>query len=155
MTGTELFDEVVRLTGVSEVLAPGMVKRSLADGGVTVEAARPQDYVAALPRIRARLKAYLPPEEAEARTAAISARMSELRVAPRATPGTPLRRDKSGETEVARKTERTSGTDMRAVGSDLAPSYELDAGDTTLHGRRWTADEEALIAQARKDRDRK
>lgn len=154
MTGTELFDEVVRLTGVSEVLAPGMVKRSLADGGVTVEAARPQDYIAALPRIRARLKAYLPPEDAEARTAAISARMNELRVAPRATPGTPLRRDKSGENEVAQPTERSSATAMRAVSSDL-PSYELDAGDTTLHGRRWTADEEALIAQARKDRERK
>ena len=148
MTGAELFDEVVRLTGVSPVLAPGMVKRSLADGGVSVDAARPQDYEAALPRLRARLKAYLPPEDAETRTQAIAARMAELRTTPRPTPSVAFRR------EPERRTGEKSGkTDLARL--DLAPNYELDGGDTTLHGRRWTADEQAQIEQSRKDRERK
>lgn len=155
--GTELFDEVVRLTGVSSVLAPGMVTRSLADGGVTVDAARPQDYEAALPRLRARLKAYLPPPDAEARTQAIAARLAELRTAPRPTPAATPRHlpdhEKSGEKDVSRAGDKSSKTDLGRL--DLTPSYELDAGDTTLHGRRWTADEQAQIEQARRNRDRK
>ena len=156
VTGQELFDEVVRLTGVSTVLAPGMIKRSLADGGVTVEAGRPQDYEAALPRIRARLKAYVAPDEAEARTRAIAERMAELRNAPRSAPAAPSRPpgEKSGEKDLGKLGEKTGEKNIAGLAGDLAP-YSLDGTDTTHHGRRWTADEQKQIDQARKDRDRK
>ena len=150
MTGTDLFDEVVRLTGVSVVLAPGMIKRSLLDGGVTIESARPQDYEAALPRIRARLKAYLPPAEAEAKALIIASRMAELR-AGASTPPSARAREVSGETDLARVRVREA---ERARAARISqPDYELDATDTTVHGRRWTADERAQIDAARKKRD--
>lgn len=158
VTPAELFDEMVRQTGVSVVLAPGMVKRALADGGVSVEAARPEDYEAALPRLRARLKAYMTPEQADVRAKAIAAWLAGVRTgAPRHTPSSPtLRRDverePSGLKDLARR-ERSG--EKPALVPDMSAPYELDGTDTTLHGRRWTADEQAQIEAARRARERK
>jgi hypothetical protein len=69
--GNELFDRVVALTEVSAVLAPGLVRRALVDGKVEPAAATPAHYLEALPRIRARLKAYVSEAEAERRIAAM------------------------------------------------------------------------------------
>lgn len=71
MQGNELFDRIVALTEVSSVLAPGLVRRALVDGKVEPANATPTHYIDALPRIRARLKAYVSPAEAERRIAAI------------------------------------------------------------------------------------
>lgn len=157
MTGQELFEEVIRLTGVSDVLAPGMIKRSLADGGVAVDSARAEDYEVALPKIRARLKAYVTPEEAEQRTKQIAQRLASLRHAPKHTPSTPARRDrlegereKSGEKDLPSR----SGSGEKDLIKVMPPTYELDETDTTLHGRRWTADEQAAL-DAMKQRERK
>jgi hypothetical protein len=65
--GQALFDHVVQLTEVSSVLAPGLVRRALVDGKADPKTATPGDYLDALPRIRARLKAYISEAEADRR----------------------------------------------------------------------------------------
>jgi|GEM_PF-2070539 len=69
--GQALFDHVVQLTEVSAVLAPGLVRRSLLDGKSDPKDADPHAYLEALPRIRARLKAYISESEADRRIAKI------------------------------------------------------------------------------------
>jgi hypothetical protein len=69
--GQALFDHVVQLTEVSAVLAPGLVRRSLLDGKSDPKNAEPHAYLEALPRIRARLKAYISEAEADRRIAKI------------------------------------------------------------------------------------
>lgn len=142
--GAAVFDEVVALTGVSSVLAPGMVTRSLADFGVTVDDATLDHYEDALPRLKARLKAYIPEDEAEARTQAILARIVALR-------GTPARPAASGPIRIrpistppgADALPPRSGVSVVAASADAHGAYEDD--DHTLTGRRWTADERAVI----------
>jgi hypothetical protein len=68
----------VQLTEVSSVLAPGLVRRALVDGRADPSTAMPLDYVDALPRIRARLKAYVSEEEASRRIAKIEAFLDGL-----------------------------------------------------------------------------
>ena len=142
---TELFDEVLRLTKVPAVLGLGMLERALADGRVKVASARPEDYEAALPRIRARLKAYLTPEEAEARCAVIAAYLAQLKTPRRSTPSAPLAREgrepgRSGEHEIARS------VGSRAEPGKTEPDADgLDADEVTQLGRRWTKDEQAQI----------
>ncbi len=68
MIGRALFDEVVTIvseSGVSSVIGPGIVRRSLLDRKVRLEEAAPADYRAALPQLSARIAAYLPEEEAK------------------------------------------------------------------------------------------
>ena len=68
-----LFSQVANMTGLSPLLAPGAVRRSLRAIGVDdPKLAAEADYVAALPHIERRLRVYLPPEEADRR-------LSELR----------------------------------------------------------------------------
>lgn len=78
MRGQPLFEKVVELCGVSAVLAPGLVRRALLDGKVAVPDATPADYRAALPRLVARLRAYLPEDEAQRRSRRISAMLTNL-----------------------------------------------------------------------------
>jgi hypothetical protein len=59
----ELFARVMREAGLSAVLGSGLVARSLRDVGASVETASDADYARALPRLEARLKTYLDPEE--------------------------------------------------------------------------------------------
>lgn len=167
-SGTGLFDEVVALTGVSRVLAPGMVTRALADGGVSVADATAHDYEEALPRLKARLKAYLPPEQAEERAEAILKRLLQLRApAARPTPAGLVRsrvagqRDalrESGENPTAEPAARSAGPDHAAAGaarpsgaSPGTPAHEpVEDDDFTLVGRRWTADEQAALDALRR-----
>ncbi len=71
MQGQALFDHVVQLTEVSAVLAPGLVRRALIDGKRDPKEADAHAYLEALPRIRARLKAYISEGEADRRIAKI------------------------------------------------------------------------------------
>jgi hypothetical protein len=65
LTGADLFAKVLSMTGLSEVLGPGILRRALADEGVTPEHAEPEHYQRALPRLEARMRAYMAPEVAQ------------------------------------------------------------------------------------------
>jgi predicted chitinase len=75
--GRALFDGVVRLCGISTVLAPGIVRRALLDQKVRPEDAEPRDYEAALPRLGARLTAYLSQPEADRQVRRIAAFLAQ------------------------------------------------------------------------------
>lgn len=145
---TELFEEVLRLTDVSRDLGLGMLRRALTDGRIAIETAGPEDYEAALPRIRARLKAYLTPEEAEARCAVIAAYLAQLKTTRRSTPAAAparerLDRGRSGEHDIAHAATSQAppreGTKAEPAANDLGPD------EVTQLGRRWTKDEQAQI----------
>ena len=55
----ELFNSVVHAADVSPLLGPGTIRRALWDVGARAETAAAADYRRALPRIDARLRAYL------------------------------------------------------------------------------------------------
>lgn len=73
MYGEQLFEEVLELCGFSAVLGPGILRRALKDRGVTPATATTTDYRAALPRLEARMRAYMPDEEAASRAGRIAA----------------------------------------------------------------------------------
>lgn len=63
----DLEGEIVRLCGLSALLAPGLLRRALSD----VNAASPptpDDLLRALPMIEMRMRAYLPRDEVQARS---------------------------------------------------------------------------------------
>jgi hypothetical protein len=65
---TDLEREIIQLCGLSKMLAPGLLRRALAD----VNAAQPptvDDVLRALPMIETRMRAYLPPPEVRERSA--------------------------------------------------------------------------------------
>lgn len=59
----DLFAHAMREAGLSAVLGSGLIARSLRDVGASVETANEADYARALPRLEARLKTYLDPEQ--------------------------------------------------------------------------------------------
>lgn len=67
----ELRAELCRLSGLSPLLAPGVLRRALSDSGVQQERATPRDYLKALPKLEARMRAYLQPDDVEQRLRAI------------------------------------------------------------------------------------
>jgi hypothetical protein len=67
MTPEKTFDKIVEMCGFSSVLGPGIVRRALKDEGTTPEAATADDYLKALPRLEQRMRAYMPPTDAESR----------------------------------------------------------------------------------------
>ncbi len=67
----ELRVELIRLSGLSPLLAPGVLRRALSDCGVAHESATPRDYMKALPKLEARMRAYLQPDDVEQRLLAI------------------------------------------------------------------------------------
>lgn len=71
MRGRLLFDRIVSESGVSPLLAPGMITRALRDVGASPETAARVDYERALPRLEARLKAYLSETEVSQRLLAM------------------------------------------------------------------------------------
>lgn len=69
----ELFDRFAKLTGLSTLLGPGLVRRALKDLGKTPETAHPGDYSKVLPRVAMRMRAYLEQGEIEPRLNAMRA----------------------------------------------------------------------------------
>jgi hypothetical protein len=76
-TSATLLAKVWRLTGVSPLLAQGLVRRALEGIGVEAERAERNDYLRALPQIRRRLAVYLPAAEVERRCASIEAALMD------------------------------------------------------------------------------
>ena len=66
-----LLAKVLRLTGLSPLLAHGLVRRALEGVGVDVQTAERSDYLRAIPQIRRRLALYLPRDEVEKRCVSI------------------------------------------------------------------------------------
>ncbi|MFW6051555.1 MAG: hypothetical protein ACODAU_10290 [Myxococcota bacterium] len=77
MTPADLFDEIVRICDLSEVLGPGLVRRALSDVGMVVEEADADGWRRALPHLRKRLEAYFPEEEVQARLRRIESLLEE------------------------------------------------------------------------------
>jgi hypothetical protein len=150
MRGRPLFDELVALTGVDPTLASGAVTRALAEG-VAIDDATTSDYAEALPRLRARLKAYLPPDQAEERSQAILAHLTRITpggfVRPRAKAQLADRVRGASDSSPPRSGERSVPPGAAAHGP-----WEDDAADISQSGRRWTADELAVSRTAREQK---
>lgn len=69
----ELFEQVTEALGLSHLVAVGMVRRALADSGAAFDPPRTAEYLRALPKLAARLKAYAPPAEVSRRIARVRA----------------------------------------------------------------------------------
>ena len=63
----ELLCELVRLSGLSSLLAPGVLRRALADVGAS-DPPTPADFLRALPKLEGRMRAYLTEDEVRERT---------------------------------------------------------------------------------------
>jgi len=64
----DLFEEVVVRTGLASFIGPGVVRRALNSVGIyRVEDATREDYIRALPALRARMATYLSSEQLETR----------------------------------------------------------------------------------------
>jgi hypothetical protein len=63
----DLRAELLRLSGLSALLGPGVLRRALADVGADPANPTPVDYLKALPQLEARMRAYLPPADVEVR----------------------------------------------------------------------------------------
>ena len=86
---TDLELEIIQLCGLCTLLAPGLLRRALAD----VNAANPptpDDVLRALPMIEARMRAYLPPEEVQERSAQMQRSLSSWRSMTNARPSKPI-----------------------------------------------------------------
>ena len=59
---TDLEMEIVKLCGLSSLLAPGLLRRALADVGAKTPPTA-QDFLLALPKLETRMRAYLPKGE--------------------------------------------------------------------------------------------
>ena len=150
MRGQPLFEKVVELCGVSSVLAPGLVKRALVDGKVSVADATAADYRAALPRLLARLRAYMPEDDAQRRARRITSMLAAVEA------GRSVETDdESDSTLVGRVSDALrSGTPaagaqrpvLPASGEVALPDYDVD--EPTQLGRRYTAHELQVIRQS-------
>lgn len=74
---TDLAAEIVRLCGLSALLAPGLLRRALSDVGAA-DPPTPDDLVRALPMIEMRMRAYLPRDEVQVRSASMRRFLSEM-----------------------------------------------------------------------------
>jgi hypothetical protein len=77
-----LFERVIDLCALSPLLGPGTVRRALRDVGADPATATIDDYYRAVPRLEARLRCFLPEEEAIQRARAVLLLKSQLGVAP-------------------------------------------------------------------------
>lgn len=77
-SGQSLFTRVVNASGLSSIIAPGMVRRALNDVGSNPRTARASTYLRALPAIEARLKAFFPPHEIAETSHRIKAILAEF-----------------------------------------------------------------------------
>ncbi len=69
---TKLIETVLSLSGLSRVLGPGILRRSLVESGADPEHPTSDDFREALPRIEARLRIYMPDSEAVRRAGRIA-----------------------------------------------------------------------------------
>ncbi|WP_394823241.1 hypothetical protein [Pendulispora albinea] len=67
-----LFRRVLALCGLSPLLGPGTLRRALKDVGADPETATIDDYYRAIPRLEARLRAFLSESEAAQRARTIA-----------------------------------------------------------------------------------
>lgn len=160
------------MCGISTVLAPGLVRRALADGKVDVDSATVADYKKALPRLLARMRAYMPEEEAQAHARRIAGWLASIEperderetgagtdgitegsVASRAA-GRPLATTPRGFSRAsvqAALQERSTSEPERSRPAGLPEVAEGavteggEGDEFTLVGRRWTADEEKYL----------
>lgn len=65
---SDLERELIRLCGLSTLLAPGLLRRALADVGAGTPPSA-EDLLRALPKLEARMAAYLPRNEVRERSA--------------------------------------------------------------------------------------
>lgn len=147
MEGQALFERIVALSGVSAVLAPGLVRRALQDGKVQVEHATAADYRAALPRILARMRAYLPEEEAQRRARRIGSLLAQLEAGQWADG-----EDEGSWSLVGRVQEALRGVIPAEDASRSPEGHERSSDewqDVTVHGRRYTADEREVLRRSR------
>ena len=143
MEGQALFEKVVALSGVSSVLAPGLVRRALLDGKVQVEHATAADYRAALPRILARMRAYMPEDDAQRRARRIGGLLTQIE-AGRGVDG----EDESDWSLIGRVTDALrSATPAQGVSRSPQSTEQAldDWDDVTVLGRRYTAHERELL----------
>jgi hypothetical protein len=70
-------DTIVTATGLPEMIALGLLRRAIKDTGGTEPPSR-TDWVRALPRIEARLRAYLDETTAQERTERVAAAIATL-----------------------------------------------------------------------------
>ena len=66
-----MFERVIALCALSPLLGPGTVRRALRDVGADPATATIDDYCRAIPRLEARLRCFLPEEEAIQRARAV------------------------------------------------------------------------------------
>lgn len=71
-THATLFETVLSLSGLSQVLGPGILRRSLKEAGADPERPTSDDFRRALPRIEARLRIYMADSEAVRRASRIA-----------------------------------------------------------------------------------
>lgn len=74
---TALEQQIIRLCGLSALLAPGLLRRALADAGASTPPT-PSDLLRALPKIETRMLAYLPRNEVQERSARIRDLLTEV-----------------------------------------------------------------------------
>jgi hypothetical protein len=74
-----LYMKVFQLCGLSLVIAPGLIRRVLNDIGADPATATIQDYERALPKLEARLRAYLPRHIASKRVESIRELLVEFK----------------------------------------------------------------------------
>jgi hypothetical protein len=77
-----LFERVIALCALSPLLGPGTVRRALRDVGADPATATIDDYCRAVPRLEARLRCFLPEEEAIQRARTVFQLKSQLDGAP-------------------------------------------------------------------------
>ncbi len=75
---TEIEKEIVRMCGLSPLLAPGLLRRALADVSAKMPPTE-QDLLRALPMIETRMRAYLPREEVQERSDRMRQLLNSLR----------------------------------------------------------------------------
>jgi hypothetical protein len=71
-----LEQQILELCGLSRLLAPGLLRRALADVGAATPPTA-SDLLRALPQIECRMRAYLPPLEVRQRSAKMRAILTD------------------------------------------------------------------------------
>lgn len=73
MAAPPIFERIVELCGLSEVLGPGIVRRSLGDIGTEPDSVDLDEWRKVLPELEKRLRAYMAEDEAALRVQRIAA----------------------------------------------------------------------------------
>jgi len=153
MEPAALFEKIVAMCGVSAVLAPGLVRRALTEGPAradgtrpTVETATVADWKAAMPRLLARLRAYMPESEAQQHARRISSALLVLEGGP-AGPGGEASSAFASATEHLRSMTPSQG--IPRAGGSVPPESLLEfEDDVTMTGRRYTSAELEAVRAA-------